>query len=91
MGVEAIAADETVGQGQRHGGVVGPLPRGEPEQTAARHGRVVGEAVAHGELERGAKGITDGEPEQSTEGTIVNGSGLFVGVRLQNGSSGISR
>ena len=61
---EATGLDQALGQAQRHGGVVGPLPRAQPEGAAADHVGDRREAARRLELERSAERIADGEAEQ---------------------------
>ncbi len=69
--VEAVPLDEALGQRQRHGRVVGPLPRLEVEGTAARHLGVVGLAVSGGELQGGAERVADGEAQEGAADAVV--------------------
>ena len=72
MGVEAAPQGEALRHGERHGGVVGPLPRFEAEGAAAGHLAVV---VPHRgdtglELQGGAEGLTDCEAEHDAAGAL---------------------
>ncbi len=65
---------KAVGDGQCHGGIIGPLPGLQLEWPAADHvlqGRV---AVAGFELQRGAHRIADGKAQERAAGPIANGS-----------------
>lgn len=73
MSIEARAADEAIGEGERHRGVVRPLARGEIERTAAGHLGMKGLGVAASELQRGAEGVTDGEAEESAMSAVADG------------------
>src|SRR5439155_1020456 len=69
------AGEQRLGKANRHGGVVGPLARGDAVGVA---GREVGDArvgVAPPALGAGAERIADGEPEQRAD-RAIEGSGL---------------
>ena len=57
--VEPAFGQERVGEAERHAGVVGPLPRPEPERPAARHVLERRIGIPGRELERGADGVAD--------------------------------
>jgi hypothetical protein len=71
--IEAAAGGQAVGQGQRHAGVVGPLPRLKAERAAAGHLPVVGPAVAGAELERGAERVANREADQRPTRPVDHG------------------
>lgn len=62
--------DQALGQGERHGGVVRPLPRREAEGAAAGHLGVERPRVAGRELQRGAEGVADREAKEAAPGAV---------------------
>ncbi len=65
LGIESPAFDETLGEAEGHGCVVGPLARLEVEGTAADHVGDGLEAARRLELQTGSQGVADGKPEQA--------------------------
>ena len=84
--VEALGAD--LGDGDGHGGVVGPLAGRPAERAAAGHADVdvVGQRWA--ELVAGAEGVTRGHGEQDAGGAVGLGGGQVQGHgRVRSGRS----
>ncbi len=63
-GVETADLDEALGQAERHGGVVGPGARRQPEGAAADQVREGVEGAGRAELHRGAQRVADGQADQ---------------------------
>lgn len=76
VGVEARRLQQALGQRQGHRRVVGPLTAGEPERTAADDIGQRRETVARPELDRRAERIPDRQPEQTTDGSVLDGVGM---------------
>ena len=85
--VEALGAD--LGDGDGHGGVVGPLAGRPAERAAAGHADVdvVGQRWA--ELVAGAEGVARGHGEQDAGGAVGLGGGQVLGHGcVRSGRSG---
>jgi hypothetical protein len=62
--------EQALGEAQGHGGVVGPAPGLEAEGAAPDHVGDGGEAAPGHELDRGAHGVADRQPEQGAAGAV---------------------
>lgn len=68
--IEIGLMQQALGQAERHGGVVGPLSRFQPEGAAPDHVGDRREAAARQELDRGADRIPYGEAEETAKGAV---------------------
>lgn len=73
MRIEALTADEAIGERERHGGIVCPFPWLEIEGAAAEHLGMKGLSVAAREFQRGAEGVADGKAEKGAVSAVADG------------------
>jgi hypothetical protein len=70
--VEALFFNETLGQAERHGGVIGSLAGFEAEWTAADNVGKWRETAGRLEFKGGAQGVADGEAEEGAAGVVLS-------------------
>ena len=84
MGIKPVALHQAGCQAQRHGRIVGPLPRLEMERTSADHIRQRRETSVGTELNGRANRIPDGKAKKTTTKTVL----LSIGVLLEYSQTG---
>ena len=70
-GVEVAGVEDRLGEAHRHRRVVGPRSRREPERPATDHVVDRRERARPAELEGGADGIADGQPDECADRPIT--------------------